>query len=382
MKADTSSSGVELTFYEKPKETRFNHEEFKQYAIQRLRMLRKIEIDCMDTSGIKSLSDDINSHFCMKLVSAQSKWSINWFVTQETALFRRKLMETKESARIFFEQKVWPHLNTTKDITHDTFYSQSNVNLAILTDRMKVHFTKCSDLISDRTYKLRSGYLDMCEDVLLSFLVDTFKTQLERQMAIIYEKVVIDTDERLLAINKLLFSIGDSTDVTSLGDIMKSSEFFPLCIQGILQRLKANRHLKYQDRQMLCLFFKDIRMGMNECIEFFRSNFKCTQDEFNKEYLYNIRHNYGMEGKRGNYKSFTCAKIIGFSDQLPVNFGCPFVNNHDFVRAHSDIEDLGSNAISCCKKVGEKVIKKELHEIFYSPAAYFEVLMKENENKE
>lgn len=47
---------------------------------------------------------------------------------------------------------------------------------------------------------------------------------------------------------------------------------------------------------------------IEEAIIFWRKSFlggKVTEDRFNKEYKYNIRHSYGLEGKRANYPAKT-----------------------------------------------------------------------------
>ena len=57
-------------------------------------------------------------------------------------------------------------------------------------------------------------------------------------------------------------------------------------------------------------------LSIDEAIAFWRKSFSNkTDDKFNKEYKYNIRHSYGLEGKRANYPAkryeLTCLEPCG-----------------------------------------------------------------------
>ena len=61
-------------------------------------------------------------------------------------------------------------------------------------------------------------------------------------------------------------------------------------------------------------------------------------DKFEKGYSYNIRHNYGKEGKRADYSPYNCMKII-MSNVGPDDIhGCPF--------KHSDLSNLKQKLLS------------------------------------
>ena len=48
-------------------------------------------------------------------------------------------------------------------------------------------------------------------------------------------------------------------------------------------------------------------------------------DKFEKNYAYNIRHSYGAEGKRNDYKPWNCNKIINLTQPGNGEYhGCPF----------------------------------------------------------
>lgn len=369
------TSSPELSFYDYLYTEQFNYEEFKKNVFTRLTILRKLENGVFDSLALKNKEEDIITHFCLKLICAQSRWSIRWFVNLETSFFKRRCEQNIEESKIFFSKKVWPHLEIKEYLDSSTSYDLAYTNTKQLTDDIKFHFTACSDILAKRNRKIHGGFFQKADDVVISVMVDLFRKTLEKSMNGLYDKITIDSDERLIKLNKELFSAPDSTNEQISGDILKMSEAFPLCIKGIIGKLKTENHLKYTDRQVLCLFFKDIGMSLNETIGFFKSHFKCALDKFNKEYLYSIRHNYGLEGKRANYSSFPCSRIIGSSNEAGC-FGCPFVNNHDFVKLNSDIEDLSRDAMKCCASVGAKIIGKEFERLQMSPAEYFKFVYK------
>lgn len=94
---------------------------------------------------------------------------------------------------------------------------------------------------------------------------------------------------------------------------------FPLCMRIHHENLRRDRHLKHFGRLEYGLFLKVGRksrkahanayvpvkvlgLSIDEAIAFWRKSFSRMDDnKFNKEHKYNIRHSFGLEGKRANY---------------------------------------------------------------------------------
>jgi len=95
--------------------------------------------------------------------------------------------------------------------------------------------------------------------------------------------------------------------------------------------LRANSHLKHFGRLQYTLFLKGIGLPLDECLRFWRASFRLiTDDTFNKEYRYNVRHAYGDVGgdsnRRGRgYSPYSCQKILTEHPPGPGEaHGCPY----------------------------------------------------------
>jgi len=121
-------------------------------------------------------------------------------------------------------------------------------------------------------------------------------------------------------------------------------DHFPLCMRHLHESLRADGHLKHNGRNQYGLFLKvrceilatrcpahakpaatifcrcvlvqGLGLSMQEALVFWRRAFqaKIPEDKFNKSYAYNIRYNYGQEGKRADFAPYrhvaNCARSM------------------------------------------------------------------------
>jgi DNA primase large subunit len=121
------------------------------------------------------------------------------------------------------------------------------------------------------------------------------------------------------------------------------------------QSLKRDHHLRYNGRQQFGLFLKGIGVSLEESLKFWRESFqgKIPREKFDKEYAYNIRYNYGKEGKRTDYTPYSCSRIInGTAPGQGEHHGCPFKH---FDQAHLR-EKLASVGISSSSPHSKEIL--------------------------
>jgi DNA primase large subunit len=129
-------------------------------------------------------------------------------------------------------------------------------------------------------------------------------------------------------------------------------------MQQLYRRGLQDNHLKYGGRQQLGLFLKGVGLPLEDAILFWRRLFvpKCGEDGFTKNYLYNVRHNYGQEGKRANYGPYSCSKVIlGPTPGVGDHHGCPF--------RHASTERLADMLTSYVGPIGTKLTGTQVQEI-------------------
>ena len=108
---------------------------------------------------------------------------------------------------------------------------------------------------------------------------------------------------------------------------MLSERCFPLCMSLIERHINQYSHLTHFGRLQYTLFLKGAGLSVDESLKFFQKKYekKTPLDKFEKEYAYNIKHSYGLEGKRVSYAPYNCEKIINMNGPMGREcHGCPF----------------------------------------------------------
>lgn len=260
---------------------------------------------------------------------------------------------------------------------------------------IKVPFEKVGPLVALRLVLVRDGSAYIPAALQLTLVAQEFADELAAQLMRTFQLLPrLEEDDRLVPLLQNLLRNFASVEYDDLamgdaaqrGDINAASvttplmmRHFPMCARHLVQAVQANLHLKYQGRQQLGLFLKGIGLSVDEALKFWAHQFTkggMSTEKFNKEYRYNIRHNYGLEGARINYKPPDCGRIMLKPKPGKGEYhGCPYrdlpidaltLNLQELgIRDHADINGVLDNVEKmeytvACTRVFELTHKADL----------------------
>ncbi|KAJ9134658.1 DNA primase large subunit [Pleurostoma richardsiae] len=383
-----------LNFYSTPPTADITLEQFEQWAIDRLRILAELEacsfrnktpaetathmkplldkylpLETNSSSSTRLFNErqkDHYSHFILRLAFASTEDLRRRFTRVETMLFRMRLNQDDMRERAAFIQS----LNLDWEMVSEEEKRELAAELAatsaagsygrkMVADEetwCKVDWDRVPDLVEGRRVYLKAGKAYVPSKEQTSMVVAEFSARLERALELTARALPrLDEDDRLTPILDHLsknFITPDSSYSSSTSgappgaeitarNIDNLSQHFPACMSHLHRSLRRDAHLKHYGRLQYTLFLKGIGLNLEECLLFWRQSFhKITDDTFNKDYRYNIRHSYGDVGgdsnrRGGGYSPFSCQKILTEHPPGPGEaHGCPY--------RHFNMENLAS----------------------------------------
>ncbi|CAD8122142.1 unnamed protein product [Paramecium sonneborni] len=363
------------------------------------------EYQCYDNNDQFWIQDNA-AHFFLELAYSETDERINEFIKYQRQLFQirceeylkydennqrlikmyQMLLDDKDQIIKLTQQdweeelpKIYRLPNQTNNLGRQIVLGTGKAQLRQFNNSknylkfFKIPFYNVLNTVSQLHTYIKNGYAYIHADELKFCLLDVFLGRMKKRMQsnqnqYQYEllkqdedivnmfKAIISTDSGILSQKQNNFE-QDSLNASTVKQ--QSKDYFPLCMEYLIDKLEVNHHLKHSGRQQIQLFFKSAGMKLNEAIKYLRMQFqqKISEQDFDKNYLYNIRHNYGQEGKRENYQCFTCAYNMKQNPGNDEYHGCPIKSfNSDALEKYLKFKNYQETDI---KKVLD--LKKQNH---------------------
>ncbi|KAI0709357.1 DNA primase large subunit [Earliella scabrosa] len=357
-----------LNFYDKPPIEDITIEEFETAALDRLRVLAEIEscyarnrtfkemqsvimdnvcqkyLELNRTTHQTKLVDverrkDHIGHFVLRLAFCRSEDLRKRFVKAETTLFKLRY-ETEDTVEraAFLNSRNFDWQQVSPEEVAELIPSTSGEGPG---KYYKVKWTRVPDLVEKRRVLMKGGmaYVPAAEQA--SIVFQEFQNHLEKALEATAKALPrLDEDSRLIPILDNLskgFQAGISSEWSNASEGADGSltadmidemayKHYPACMRNLHMCLRRDKHMKHFGRLQYGLFLKILGLSIDEALVFWRKAFSTIQDDkFNKEYRYNIRHSYGLEGKRANYAAKSCQQILMSDEPGPGDsHGCPY----------------------------------------------------------
>ena len=374
---------------------------------------------------------DNTSHFILRLAYSRTAALRKWFVEKEEVLFRHRFNSVGPEARsasmggvqaideegfaaiaaelqaVFCWRDVGPDAHLPDKDKENVLYFKDTKEQ--WTHICKVPFEQVADLVRYRRVFVQGGWAYVLSSDTASVAATAFRERLQHGLAVCCERLhtnVYDGEAERLA--PLLFGLpmfdqcrlGPATALAlkDLPAAMTASA--PLCMRRSFEVLKDQHHLKHGGRWQLGMFLKGIGVGMDDALAFWAAEFRKggkTAEEFDKEYAYNIKHQYGQAGSRNDYRSQSCQRVVAAGPDSTCATGCPFKTSgaNELKRMLQQMHvppGVVTQAVSdaeqkqyqqACSKVYQGLHGKELlQQVVTHPNQYFEESRRHYKEKE
>jgi len=299
-----------------------------------------------------NIKNDISSYFILALIMCRNDYDRRWFIRQETKLYRARIYILRRYNMYKILINLGLALKELKE-EDDSSIDINKIRFRLLKnprkkENEKIYFCKFEDalnLVMTHEYYIYMGNIYIPESDLHSLFklvlmqnmdntISKIRANLEniikdkRIQEIISlfnkEKDYITSEE----ISRMIKNIPNKIKLRTMNDIDSLSEkCFPLCMALIERHLNKFSHLNHYGRLQYSLFLKGAGLPLQESLKFFQKKYekKITLEKFQKEYAYNIRHSYGLEGRRYSYAPYSCNKLIQMIGPIGKEcHGCPF----------------------------------------------------------
>ncbi|KAL3784419.1 hypothetical protein HJC23_001303 [Cyclotella cryptica] len=372
----TNSSGssaragvVDVDMYSDIPSFELSLDEFEEYALARLKVLRKIEElktrntpqEAFRSSLSQSLKTnlptpkiDTASHFILRAAYCRSEDLRRWFLAQECKLFSFRLEQCKNIRDFMKRNDIDLEMvdKTEKERVREKLLSVPGAPSPLefnSTEYYRVPFVEALRLVSSRECYLERGFAYVPLAKIISIVEAKFRSALSKSLVLAgnnSNNAAVDEHTRIGPLLKSMNSqyTGPSHvaniengEALTAANVDASVRSMPLCMSQLHAGLKRDHKLKHQGRLQFGLFLKGAGMSMEEHTMFFQREFTkiMTGEQFNKQYSYSIRHMHGKEGKRASYTPYNCMKIVmGSPPGGGEHHGCPY--------KHYDEENLSA----------------------------------------
>jgi DNA primase large subunit len=293
---------------------------------------------------------DEAAHFLARLALCKNHDHRQWFLSRECALFATRLERAgADYALEKIQAADGPDIrpvpsDVLQAILPDLEAVARGVRKAASdagTRYYQVAFEHVSSLVRTRRVLVRGGLAYVPDRHVRDVVAAQFRSKLNHALITASKAVgLAEQDPRMRTIleavrahhaaeetGRVDFEDGRGADRISLNQLVDALPAMPLCQLHLMNRLREDHHLRHGGRMQLGVFLKGCGLTVDESLRFWKAEFGrggIQSDKFDKNYAYNIRHQYGKEGKRRNLQPFACIRIINERPGPGEHHGCPF----------------------------------------------------------